>query len=78
MLCIVIGRMIYVSKTLAMNLLLMHIETAGRNHEEAPFEIQIMYACTVSIKLIQGFIRLYCHQHYILEKKKYILVLSEG
>jgi len=47
-----------------MHLLLMHFKTADKNHEDAPFEIQIMYASTVSIKLIQGSIRLYCHNHY--------------
>jgi len=49
--------------------MLMHIKTADKNHEDAPFEIQIMYASTVYIKLIQGSIRLYCHNHYILAEK---------
>jgi hypothetical protein len=52
-----------------MYVLLMHIKTTDKNHEDAPFEIQIIYACTVSIKSIQGSIRLYCHNHYISAKE---------
>jgi len=61
-------------KNLSNESVLMYIKTADKNHEDAPFEIQIMYASTVSIKLIHGSIRLYCHSHYILAEKYYRLV----
>lgn len=67
----------FVFKTVAMHLLLMHINTGHKNHQEAPSEIQIMYACTVSIKIVQGFRRLYFHDYYILAKRN-IIDLNEG